>query len=114
MGGTDGSCARESAKGAFAKRFKPKQMAYPEFEDEFQRMMRQAEATAAAQRAPKAAPKAFDAAKKARGGLSVFTHQCPTDLIHHHIYIVYWYTRLFTRLGPIVYSRVGSHHHHHM
>lgn len=57
--------ALEAAKGGFAKRFKPKQMAYPEFEDEFQRMMRQAEATAAAKRAPKAAPKAFDAAKKA-------------------------------------------------
>jgi signal recognition particle receptor subunit alpha len=43
----------------------PMQMAYPEFEDEFQRMARQAEAAAAAQRAPKAGPKSFDAAKKA-------------------------------------------------
>ena len=40
-------------------------MAYPEFQEEFQRMMRAAEANAAAKRAPKAAPKAFDAAKKA-------------------------------------------------
>ena len=33
---------------------------------------------------------------------SVLVHnQCPTDRIHHHIYIVYWYT---TNVRPTVYT----------